>query len=304
MYINLKDILKENLNSLETKIKEPFVKYGVKNKTINYKFFVILSLIFIIGIFTLTTGAIAVFKMFTVGYSDPGLDNLRQGQYNSFQSLSCKSNGITLYAKAIVSDTSRTVVQIQVTGKLSGNGIPDLSGITLEDKEGNSYLLSKWGSGESNSNANFDQTSIEFNGGPEKETIVALSISKINGVDGNWLINIPIKPVTSEGTFNCNVIYNFDDGISFKIDKVTFTATQTTFHGTYSNYFRIDGYGPIHSTLLIDNKNKIDQIQYGGNSKEFTITTPPVNKNDKISLKFCVGIDDTSSITKDIVFEK
>jgi hypothetical protein len=222
--------------------------------------------------------------------------NVDLGEYYSTDS------GITLCAKVLVSDTSRTVFQTVVMGKKSGNGIPDLKGITLKDDYGNSYDLTHWGSESSYNSSDVDTTTIEFKGGPTEETCANLSVAEIDGVKGSWNIKIPIKPVLAKKSMNCSAVYNFDNGISFKIDKVTFNTSQTIFHGTFNNYFEIDCMGPIHYVVLYDNGKQITDTEYNGNSTEFTVKTPPVGVDDEIRLEFDLGIDHTSKLIKNITF--
>lgn len=238
-------------------------------------------------------------------FPDKGLQTANiKGKISLLDNITVKDKGISLSAKGIISDETRTVIQVAVEGKLSGKGIPELREISLHDKDGVYYdTYTRGGGGEESSSKKLsEETRVEFEGGPTKDTILTLNIKSINGINGDWLLKIPVKSLkTNKKIINKKIKQN---NYIININSVTFAATQTIIEGTIEN--TKTNLKPIYKVSISNGTSMINRMsgQEGFiNDKKLNFITrfEPLDLKNNVNLKIELGCpDSTNDKIKDI----
>lgn len=232
----------------------------------------------IVLVFALTTGVIAMNShVFDNGIIDLGLDKAEnEGKVNYPTSFAIDQN-IKVAVIGAVSDTSRTVIQIDVSNKLSGNGIPELKGIQLLDDQGKEYQIDHYGSGSYDGlKKSSDKTALEFKGGPTKDSILTLKLASVNHVDGKWEIKFPITVYASKEFVIDSKIEN--SSTSFEAKKIKFSLTQTEISGTFvSNNW-------INKATLSNGINELEWTSGDRHFQKVKLVFPPIDQTNKMSL--------------------
>lgn len=170
-------------------------------------------------------------KLFHSPNYDQGLDKAEETGYAKSMYVYSESSGIRLAVTACVSDETRTVLQVELTGNYNREDPFDFSGISVNDESGNGYFVQSYGerfsTGKEIEKELPQSTLIRCFGGPSKDCNVYLHISKISGIQGDWNIKIPviIKP-----TYNYSTDINYLEGdFSVYIYKITIAQDNPEF---------------------------------------------------------------------------
>lgn len=232
----------------------------------------------LIGLIILSTGVMAVSTyIFDKGPIDQGLVKAEEDGKVNYLNCSASDKNIKVTVIGAISDEIRTVVQVDVSGKLSGKGVPELNGIQLLDEEGNEYHVTNWGSGLSdNSKKLSEQTNIEFKGGPTKKATLTLKLRSINSVSGYWEIKFPVEANPLKEQVLNNSVKN--DGNTLKVKKVKFSATLIEIDGS------LESNSWIKKAILSNGKTSVEWSsgqKYLGDMKLFF---PPIEQTNKLSI--------------------
>lgn len=186
----------------------------------------------------------------------------RQGDPSFYRKFFKKFTARKLFAvTACVSDETRTVVQVEVTGDCERRDILHISGIELRDENGQPIPIFEVGSGEGASGPNVPgkdlppSTLIRFNWGPTKDCKVTLHVSNINGADGDWNIEIPL---TASPSIKFTTDFYYEEGdFSIRITRIAFAPTQTMIK------FRLCNSDPNMTFTLSNETESVSSTQRG-----------------------------------------
>jgi len=167
------------------------------------------------------------------------LDQFLPTNINYYEGKTNESSGIMLELTSAVSDISKTLLQIRVTGILSGRGFPDISPIDifLIGESGHDYLAVAVGGGTYYENTTYDIEDlclIEFVGGLTTESNMTLTIKKINGIEGNWTVEFVLLPYAEIIHFESDTNYVFENGTDLTVTDVTCCLTDIRIEGRYN----------------------------------------------------------------------
>jgi hypothetical protein len=133
--------------------------------------------------------------------------------------ITSESNGIKIEITGTVSDKSRTVFEIKIFGlNLKTNETVVFKNIKLIDEDGNEYKSFKVGA-DLQPVKDAVVNSLEFDGGPGKNTNLFLSFDAVNDIEGSWNFIIPVNYFESR-EFAINIRYDSGDEI-WQIDKIS-----------------------------------------------------------------------------------
>lgn len=197
----------------------------------NIRFAIVVILIILLSATTVLAFTTDLFQshIFDLGIKSAVSD----GNVNE-NAVTAKSNGITVEISGTVSDHNRTVFEVKIYGLDKVVDEPILfSKIKLTDADGNEYRFHRAGAAglatDRKSKGKAVVNSLEFFGGPGKDTTLYLSFDGINGVDGIWKFEIPIQYFESK-VYTANLKYENEDE-SWIINKVSVYASGVVIEG-------------------------------------------------------------------------
>lgn len=221
---SIKEKLRTDFNPLDC-INKNFTSYTLKRKR-HIRLICVLSTMTLLLILCSIPTALAEYKkLFHTVAIDQGLDKAAANGYAKSMYLYSESNGVKLAVTACISDETRTVIQVEVSGDYKRRDVITLSGITLKDENNNTYTLNHWGEGMSNNKTIPQSTLIQFTGGSLKDCVATLHVASINGIEGDWNIKIPIV-IKSSKKYSTEIHFS-KDNVSIDISEITFAPTQT-----------------------------------------------------------------------------
>jgi hypothetical protein len=187
-----------------------------------------------------------------------------------------------------------------VTGKSSGVGIPDIhpSNISLTDEYGRIYKMKSISPGDiiKGSEA-IDAGCIEFIGGPELKSKMALVVNRINNVEGKWNLEFEMTPHVEVSHFKSDAKYEFENGTELTVTDVTSYLTNTYIQAKYDVFINSISSGrspsvPYNIDLHVDGK-KYRSIQSGVVdyiSLYATFEPISISLDSKVELEFQLGM--------------
>jgi len=190
-----------------------------------------LATVCIIIVFLLaTTVAAFTTDVFKSNIFDIGVKKYASDGKANYDVVSSESNGITVEISGTVSDSNRTVFEMKVYGLNQNVNEPiSLENIKLADEDGNNYQFHQCGAdGEPVENVVIN--SLEFYGGPGKDTNLYLSFDGVDDINGNWNFKIPVK-YFEEKIYETNIKYETDNEI-WIINKISLYSSKTIIEGT------------------------------------------------------------------------
>lgn len=220
-------------------------------------------------------------------------------------------NGIKVKLNGVICDGIKTVISIRFeSNKISFNSAAEqnliLGKVSLIDADGTAYQLNHYGQGETTPNQNYYNTSMEFTGSPQKNTLLTLKIASINNISGKWNFIFNANPtIPSTSKVSSTKIQYTNNKICLTVTSVTFTSTSTIVEGTikYDNF-------NFASTLTNSNgdiaeQTDADKTIIGKNDTgNFKIYFSPIPKTNKLVLKINSFADNSKIIDIEINLDK
>ena len=260
---------------------------------------ILLCITALILLFGMLVGAAALFginlNFYNGPYADNSLDQLSSSDINYYVDAVDENSDIKLEVIKAVSDTFRTVIQIKVTGRLSGRGSPDISSsdVFLTDEYGQKYEVDTLGAGNEYELAIADVCPIVFNDGPKTKCNMTLVINKINGIDGPWHVEFELSPNVDTKHFLSNTAFKFENGTDLMITDITCYLTSVCVEGSYKKFIGNESTDrrpsvPYSIILYVDGRKHTSIREGVVDFKTFYATYEPININldSKVELEF------------------
>lgn len=185
----------------------------------------------IVCIIILSTISIAALTtdIFSSSIFDLGMKKAVSDGKTSNDILTAESNGIKVEIAGTVSDKNRTVFEVRIYGISNSDHSPIyLKNMKLIDDDGNKYQFFQSGSG-TQPIKDAIVNSLEFHGGPGKDTNLYLSFDGVDNVEGSWSFKIPVR-YFEEKIYTTNLKYEVG-GEVWIINKISCYSTVTVVEG-------------------------------------------------------------------------
>ena len=210
-----------NSNEYSIDMKKPIL---FRNASFRFMFFVVS----IIVMSTISVAALTT-DIFSSSIFDLGMKKaVNDGKINN-DIITAESNGIKVEIAGTVSDTNRTVFEVRIYGiNNSDHELINLKNMKLTDDDGNKYQFFQSGSG-TQPIKDVIVNSLEFHGGPGKDTNLYLSFDGVDNVEGSWSFKIPVR-YFKEKIYTTNIKYETDDEV-WIINKISIYSSITVVEG-------------------------------------------------------------------------
>lgn len=212
----------ENSDEYSLDIKKPMF---FRNASFRFVFI-------IVSIIVLSTISVAALTtdIFNSSIFDLGIKKAAINGKTNNDMITAESNGVKIEITGTISDKNRTVFEMKVYGinKTSNEPIM-LKNMKLTDAEGNNYQFFQSGSG-TQPIKDAIVNSLEFYGGPGKDTNLYLSFDSVDNVEGNWSFKIPVR-YFEEKIYTTNIKYEVNDEV-WIINKISIYSSKTVIEGT------------------------------------------------------------------------
>ncbi len=230
---NIKSLMEKNSpEKLDGRTKENSNEYNIDMKKprlfrdASFRF--VFSVVIIIILSTISVAALTT-DIFKSSIFDLGMKKAANDSKTNNDIITAESNGIRVEIAGTVSDTKRTVFEVRIYGlSNSDNKLVNLKNTKLIDDDGNKYQFFQSGSG-SQPVKYAIVNSLEFHGGPGKDTNLYLSFDGVDNVEGSWSFKIPVT-YYKEKIYTTNIKYEVDDEV-WIINKISCYSSVTVVEG-------------------------------------------------------------------------
>lgn len=292
---------------LEERIKKRMDSIKISKRS-QLKFIMIAAALSITCIASVAFGA-GILKVFTEKTtSDTGLQLADKEGFVDTRGGVTEYNGISVGINGVFSDSIRTSIQVEVTGKeLEGKEV-NFEDVILLTSKGERYIPKKIPVIEKGVNiATIDFEGVKTNNSEEKLT---LEIKEIGGISGYWALTFPVKVASGEKIYTSNKQYFFGKNkIVVGPIKSTISRTQIEVRDYFANksiwtrvnmfylvvngkkYFADNFTDPLDQgeTSIIDHKTYI--VNFNTDGKEFSL-------NDEVYMELEYGISESRVVYK------